>query len=98
MVVTQGVRLSVVGVMVGLAAALGLTRAFLSAGATRVLVSLGAVDDEATGALMHHFYELWKAGLPTACALRHAQAHVRSQEQWKHPYFWASWTLWGLPR
>jgi CHAT domain-containing protein len=76
---------------------LGLARAFLSSGAPRVLVSLGAVDDEATGVLMRHFYELWKAGLPASCALRHAQAHVRSHEQWRHPYYWASWTLWGLP-
>ena len=25
-----------------------------------------------------------------------AQAHVRSQEKWKHPVYWAAWTLWGL--
>jgi hypothetical protein len=80
----------------------GLTRAFMFAGAPRVICSLWNVDDEATLALMARFYELWnpkddKAGLPAAEALRRAQEHVRSQERWKHPYYWAAWVLWGLP-
>ncbi|MDJ0520637.1 MAG: tetratricopeptide repeat protein [Planctomycetota bacterium] len=37
----------------------GFTRAFMLAGAPRVLVSLWKVDDEATHALMVKFYELW---------------------------------------
>lgn len=50
---------------------------------------------------MIKFYELWNPkdgadGLGTAEALRRAQAHVRSQPEWKHPYCWAAWTLWGL--
>ncbi|MCC7136960.1 MAG: tetratricopeptide repeat protein [Planctomycetes bacterium] len=80
----------------------GLTRAFMFAGSPRVLCSLWKVDDAATAALMTKFYELWnpkdgKPGLPTAEALRQAQEHVRSQENWKHPYYWAAWVLWGLP-
>ena len=35
--------------------------------------------------------------LSPATALRQAQEHVRSQEKWKHPYYWAAWVLWGLP-
>ena len=31
-----------------------------------------------------------------AWALREAQAHVRSQAAWRHPYYWAGWVLWGL--
>ena len=27
-----------------------------------------------------------------------AQAWVRSQDKWKHPAYWAAWTLWGLPQ
>jgi CHAT domain-containing protein len=61
-----------------------------------VIVSLWKVDDEATGALMTRFYELWKAGAPTARALKEAQEFVRSQEKWSHPYYWAAWVLWGL--
>jgi CHAT domain-containing protein len=94
----------------------GLTRAFMFAGAPRVICSLWKVDDEATRALMTKFYELWnprpgsagvatsgdrraskEPGLSTAEALRQAQAFVRSQEKWKHPYYWAAWVLWGLP-
>jgi CHAT domain-containing protein len=80
----------------------GMTRAFMFAGSQRVICSLWKVDDEATMALMVKFYELWNpkdgsTGLPTAVALRKAQEHVRSQEKWKHPYFWAAWVLWGLP-
>lgn len=86
----------------------GLTRSFMVAGAPRVLCSLWNVDDEATRALMVKFYELWNPrpaegeteapkGLPPAEALRRAQEHVRSQEKWRHPRFWAAWVLWGLP-
>ena len=80
----------------------GLTRAFMYAGAPRVLCSLWKVDDEATKALMVKFYELWnpkdgKPGLPTAEALKQAQEFVKSQKKWEHPYYWAAWVLWGLP-
>lgn len=79
----------------------GLTRAFMFAGAPRVLVSLWRVDDSATVALMTKFYERWNPkggkGLPAARALREAQEFVRSQDRWRHPAFWAAWVLWGLP-
>ncbi|MHC4137291.1 MAG: CHAT domain-containing tetratricopeptide repeat protein [Planctomycetota bacterium] len=75
----------------------GFTRAFIFAGAPRVIVSLWKVDDAATRALMVKFYELWKPGkMPTATALKQAQEYVASQEKWKHPYYWAAWQLWGL--
>ncbi len=75
----------------------GLTRAFLAAGAPRVVVSAWPVDDDATAALMKHFYEHWKTGrVPAAEALRRAQAHVRAQAKWRHPRYWAAWLLWGL--
>ena len=76
---------------------LGLPRAFMYAGASRVLCSLWKVDDEATRVLMTKFYERWKAGAPAAQALRSAQAHIRAEGRWAHPYYWAAWTLWGLP-
>ncbi len=64
---------------------LGLTRAFMAAGAPRVLCSLWKVDDEATRALMVRFYELWNPAKGTprsaAAALREAQAHVRSTQR-----------------
>jgi CHAT domain-containing protein len=74
----------------------GLTRAFMFAGARRVLVSLWKVDDAATAALMKRFYERWNEGAPAARALREAQAYVAAQEPWRHPRYWAAWSLWGL--
>ena len=41
---------------------IGLTQAFLQAGARSLLVSLWKVDDEATSLLMRRFYENWLAG------------------------------------
>jgi CHAT domain-containing protein len=80
---------------------LGLTRAFMFAGAPRVICSLWKVDDEATRALMIRFYELWnpkdEKGLPAAAALQQAQQFIRGHEKWEHPYYWAAWVLWGLP-
>ena len=80
---------------------LGLTRAFMYAGAPRVLCSLWLVDDAATQALMVKFYELWNPkqgeGKSAAQALAQAQAHVRAQPKWKAPHYWAAWVLWGLP-
>jgi len=73
----------------------GFTRAFMFAGAPRVMVSLWKVDDDATKGLMVEFYELWKTH-PAATALKKAQEFVRSHEKWKHPYYWAAWQLWGL--
>ena len=81
---------------------IGLVQAFQMAGAKQVLGSLWRVDDAATRALMERFYDLWlgkdgKPGVEAVEALRQAQAYVRSQEKWKHPYYWAAWVLWGLP-
>jgi CHAT domain-containing protein len=81
---------------------IGFTRAFMFAGAPRVICSLWKVDDEATRALMVKFYELWNPkdrskGLATATALKKAQEYVASHDKWKHPYYWAAWQLWGLP-
>jgi len=80
---------------------LGLTRAFMFAGAPRVICSLWKVDDAATRALFARFYELWRprdgaAGRSTADALREAQAYVAAQPAWKHPYYWGAWVLFGL--
>jgi len=68
------------------------------AGSPRVLCSLWKVDDAATRELMTTFYKEWRPDVGAAAALRKAQEHVASQEQWKAPYFWAGWQLWGLPR
>lgn len=76
----------------------GLAQSFMAAGAPRVIVSLWMVDDAATAALMKRFHEIWRGGgSSAAAALRKAQEHVAGREKWRHPRFWAGWTLWGNP-
>jgi CHAT domain-containing protein/tetratricopeptide (TPR) repeat protein len=56
----------------------GLVRAFMYAGAPRVMASLWNVDDAATRLLMEAFYDGWlRRGLGAAAALRAAQRTVR---------------------
>jgi CHAT domain-containing protein len=78
---------------------LGLVRAFLCAGASRVVASLWKVDDAATGELMVRFHRRWmQGGLPASECLDHARRElVRDHPEWGHPKFWAAWVVWGLP-
>lgn len=74
----------------------GLARAFLYAGARRVVASLWNVDDQATTELMKHFYDaLWKDGLSPAEALRKAQRQMRKTEEYAAPVYWAGFVLQG---
>jgi CHAT domain-containing protein len=74
----------------------GLAQAFLQAGAHSLVVSLWAVDDEATGTLMAAFYrQLLASPGDGAKALREAMTQVRAAEQWRHPYFWCAFTYIG---
>jgi CHAT domain-containing protein len=56
---------------------LGLTRAFLRAGAKSLVVSLWKVDDLSTSLLMQEFYDRLQKGDPLTKALTGAQRHVR---------------------
>jgi CHAT domain-containing protein/Flp pilus assembly protein TadD len=71
----------------------GLTRAFLYAGAPSVLASLWSVYSEATKDLMVAFYGYLDQGLDKAEALRQAQRDVR--KLYPHPVFWAAFSLVG---
>ena len=79
---------------------IGLTRAFMHAGAARVMVSLWDVNDEATAELMTRFYGrlLGREKLSPAAALRAAQVSMARDKRWSSPYFWAGFTLQGEPR
>ncbi len=76
---------------------LGLARAFLYAGAARVVASLWKVDDVATAEFMQIFYEgmLGKAQLSPPEALRSAQIKMMNDPRWKSPYYWAGFVLQG---
>lgn len=74
----------------------GLTRAFMYAGATRVVASLWKVDDVATAELMERFYRgMLKEGLRPPAALRQAQIEMQEQKRWADPYYWAAFTIQG---
>ena len=76
---------------------IGLTRAILSAGSSRVLVSLWEVNDLATPALMKAFYAKLSAGRTVAEALREAKIAMIHSDRPAHrlPHFWAPFVLSG---
>ncbi len=75
----------------------GLPRAFLHAGAARVVVSLGEVDDRSGRDLMERFYDgVLHRGEPPARALREAQLALRRARH--RPRDWAPFVLQGDPR
>jgi len=78
---------------------IGLTRAFLYAGADSVVVSLWNVNDIATATLMKAFYKNLKQGLSKDDALRQAKLELirGRQPAWRHPYYWAAFVLVGDP-
>lgn len=83
---------------------LGLMRAFLSAGASALVLSQWAVEDCCTAQLMETFYQQLQAGWTKGAALRHAQlqfaqpngvTHDERADLYTHPYFWAPFFLIG---
>lgn len=73
----------------------GLTRAFLHAGAKRVVATLWPVDDWATAAFMERFYERLTAGERPGAALAAAQRAIRDTPATSHPFFWAGFVISG---
>ncbi len=73
-----------------------LPQSFLYAGATRVVVSLWDVEDEATAAFMESFYRaLLEERLRPSAALRAAQLEFHRSERWRQPVNWAGFVLLG---
>ena len=73
----------------------GLSRSFLFAGASAVLVSLWPVDDEATGHLMGRFHFHLRRGRTAAAALRLAKADMAASSGFSHPYYWSGFVVSG---
>jgi len=84
---------------------IGLTRAFLYAGASSAVVSLWKVQDQSTSLLMERFYRNLKRGLSKSEALRQAKLDImRSSVDLKvtgmrqdlaSPFYWAPFILVG---
>jgi len=76
----------------------GLTRAFLAAGADNVVASLWRVEDLATAELMERFYRELREGLPVVDALATAQRALILDPNAAHPFYWAAFSLVGEAR
>jgi CHAT domain-containing protein len=76
---------------------IGLTRAFMYAGAPTVGVSLWSVADRSTAELMTNFYKrlLTGQGASTANALRAAQTDMIAGKKYSAPFYWSPFILVG---
>ena len=73
----------------------GIARAFLGAGARSVLVSLWAIDDDATLEFMKVFYQHLAKGSLASEALKHAMKSLRKSTQFGAVKHWAPFVLIG---
>ncbi len=73
----------------------GLTRAFLQAGAGSVVASLWSVEDRATAVLMERMYGSMAAGAVPAAALAQAQRSMLQSNATAHPFQWAGFVAVG---
>lgn len=75
----------------------GLVRAFLTAGASRVLATLWPVEDAATATLMERFYTHLAAGRSASEALALAQRDLLRNPRTSLPFYWAGFSMVGGP-
>ena len=73
----------------------GIARAFLAAGARSVLVTLWAVDDEATMVFVKRFYQHLKEGKTASAAVQQSMKFLRESEQFSETRYWAPFQLIG---
>ena len=73
----------------------GIARAFLGAGARSVLVSLWAINDEATLEFMKVFYQYLLDGRSASEALNRAMKSMRESEKFRKVKYWAPFVLIG---
>lgn len=73
----------------------GMSRAFLAAGARAVVASLWAIADEATMVFMKQFYTYLKQGESASTSLQHAMKDMRETPRYSDAQFWAPFFLIG---
>ena len=74
---------------------MGLTRAFIYAGAPTTIVSLWEVRADSTLELMKKFYSLLKQGKEKVVALSEAQKFIIEKDDYTNPFYWAPFKLVG---
>jgi CHAT domain-containing protein/tetratricopeptide (TPR) repeat protein len=70
---------------------LGLRRAFKTAGAQQLIISLWKVPDQQTAELMELFYQRYLSGTSAHAAFEYAQKEMR--KRYPNPYYWAAFLL-----
>ena len=73
----------------------GIARAFMGAGARSVVVSLWAIDDEATLEFMKCFYQHLAEGKPASESLNLAMKSLRESDKFRDIKHWAPFSLIG---
>ena len=72
-----------------------IARAFMGAGARSVLVTLWAIDDEATLEFMKNFYHNLVEGRSASESVNHAMKFLKESEKFSDVKYWAPFTLIG---
>ena len=73
----------------------GLNRAFFYAGASSVLMSLWAVNDQATSLLMERFYSHLRSSNSITDSLQKAKLELIHSGALNHPFYWAGFVVTG---
>ncbi|WP_144876356.1 CHAT domain-containing protein, partial [Hyella patelloides] len=76
-------------------AALGLAGMAIQAGARSTLATLWSINDQATAELMSILYQKLAASTGKAEAIRQAQLSLLQKPEYKHPFYWAAYTMIG---
>ncbi|RLF26506.1 MAG: hypothetical protein DRN14_06720, partial [Thermoplasmata archaeon] len=76
---------------------IGFNRAFFAAGARALCLSLWPVNDESTSIFMREFYRRLLDGMPKAEALQQTKLYMIDSTEFKSPYYWAPFVLFGNP-
>ena len=76
----------------------GLRRAFLQAGAQTVVSTLWSVEETSASKLVARYYiKLLSPDRPArVAAMEEAMKELRTQDRYKHPYFWAPFVVMGM--
>ncbi|KAK3739370.1 hypothetical protein QZH41_004768 [Actinostola sp. cb2023] len=73
----------------------GMSRAFLAAGARAVVASLWAIDDDASMVFMTKFYSHLKRGESASISLHQAMKEMKSEGRYNEPRYWAPFFIIG---
>jgi CHAT domain-containing protein len=98
----SGLRLAVLSACVSANGSTGvfddrdsLARLLVGAGVPEVVASRWVVNSRATARLMEEFYTQLLSGKDVSLALSNASRKLREQAEFRHPFYWASFSAFG---